>query len=167
MDLLSLVKTSLDIPITETSEDEYLNHLVTFVKAQFTKYTGVEISATKDVSQIFLRQYGVSIFKFNSGPINSLVSVTVDGEVQDISNFYISNQLIVSTDQLYGEKIEIVANVGYATIPDDIAYIISAMCEYYFKQDSKSNYFTGDKPLTPSANLLPAYIREMLDGFKI
>lgn len=167
MELLELVKTSLNIPITDTEYDSYLEQLIYFVKKQFTNLTGVELLGAKNITEVFLKQYGVSIFKIPKGPINSIVSVVIDGESQDISTFYINNQFVVSDSDLYGEKIEITVNVGYDVIPDEINYILSAMCEYYFKQDSKSNYFTGDKPLTPAMNILPGYIREMVESYVI
>jgi len=167
MTLLDLVKTTLNMDITDTSNDEYLQSLIAFSTAFFTNLTGIVLDKVVTVDEVFTKQYGVTLFKIFKGPILSINSVTVDGASQDVNNFYINNQFIISNSQITGEKVVFNLDIGYEVIPEDIKYILSSICEYLFKQDSKSNYFSGEKSFTPSANVLPGYIREMVEGYVI
>jgi len=165
MDLLKLVKSMLNISETDTSNDEYLNNLIAFATSFFTNITGQVLTENTEIEETFTKQYGVSIFKISKVPVTSLNKVIVDGQELDISNFYINDRFIISETPINGEKVTISVNVGYETIPSDIQYIIASICEYLYKQDSHSNYFTGDKAFTPSMNVIPGYIREMVQGY--
>lgn len=160
---LENLKTMLNIAQTDTSYDVYLTSMYDLCYKYAINYLDL-IHPAIDRTYTYRDFYNKRIFKCPDKPVNAIRSAKLDGK--DIPNPEYDSGYFYFPGFLLGNRLDITANVGYATIPKELDTIINMMVEFLFKQATKANYFSmpEQKLSSPKDMTFPAYIHDLLES---
>lgn len=160
---LENLKTMLNIAQNDTSYDDYLTSMYDLCHKYAVNYIDLIYPAV-DRTYTYRDIYNKRIFRCPDKPVNTIESAKIDGVSIQLPEF--DSGYFYFPDFLIGTRLDITANVGYATIPKELDTIVNMMVEFLFKQATKANYFSmpEQKPLSPRDMTFPSYIHDLLES---
>jgi len=162
-----------NIDLTDTSEDTLIDFCLTTAQAEIEKYIGYSLEAKDYTTKID----GVEGYFMNIGikPINSITSISIDGNAQTINNFIFRNSFIIqkNKENVFTEgieNVEIVYNAGWTTVPDDIQNVCRQIATLYWAEKNQNLAIVSKTDEFGTRTFYRTKIQEYLEklnGYKI
>ncbi len=123
---VSEIKTFLSI--TTSDDDARLTLLASWTEELIHRYLGRDLNSATYTQLAYKPQ--TEIMQLDNFPVDSLTSITIDTDVQDLDNY----DLVLDTGSIHGDFVEsedvsIVYVGGYATIPPLVVDVFYAVVE--------------------------------------
>ena len=123
---LTDVKSFLDV--TTSDDDARLTLLISWTEELIHRYLGRNLNSATYTQLAYKPQ--AEIFQLDNYPVDSITSITIDGEVQDLDDY----DLVIDVGSVYGdfvesERVSIVYVGGYSTIPPLVVDVFYAVVE--------------------------------------
>lgn len=115
------------IPYAEQLIDSYCHH-------DFSSHTGgtVTVDGTGQKYVVVKPEYT---------PLLSLTNISIDGSAKTASDFKVYDQTVVYDNGTFTEdeqNVILVVNYGYASVPDDVAYVCAQLCANMLRETVRS-----------------------------
>ena len=162
MSVLSLADLKEDLQITDNASDSLLQRLLDSAEAEIAKEIGTVFVPESDELPTFTEKHPFEkIFNPKKAPIDTVVSLTVDGETLSDTMYEVYDCSVhIFADYSSKSVLEITYKAGYQGIPDGIRELVFLTVNWYLQLK------TSPKPQTVLDTRLPDFIKDKLDLYR-